>query len=219
MTGLGNHRKDLAVLETAPPRVPSIQHNPPTAVAPSPIAPWMLPNGSGFGAGSMTFPTSFYDDTSDRFSQYSGVSPGFRPGTVGRTGNYAPDSPDYGYFHDVEDRRPSIASIATASSSGSKGSVVRPAGAPPVHKSLKSFFGDDFSGKDSSETSLPGNANGKEQRSGSWSRHRTHSQSTETAHVRDSSPVPSRPRTPVPSSDVVPFLYQDSEVRSITSTA
>jgi adenylate cyclase len=116
-----------------------------------------------------------------------------------------------GYFLDDE-RRPSVASVTTASSTGSKSSVVR----PNVHKSLKNFFGDDFQGKDASDTSLPGHVNGKEHRSNSWTRHRNHSTSTETA-PREGSPAPSRPRTPVPSSDVVPFLYQDSQVSAFFS--
>ena len=206
MSGLSNYRRDLAVLETAGGRIPQIQHNPPTAASPNQIAPWMSSNGSSPALPSGTFPTSFYNDSSDNLSQGSQLSPGFRPGT-GRTGNTSTDSPDHGFFNDNDDRRPSIASFTTASSTGSKSSVVK----PNVHKSLKNFFGEDFQGKDASDTSLPGHANGKEHRSNSWSRHRNHSTSTETA-PREGSPAPSRPRTPVPSSDVVPFLYQDSQV-------
>lgn len=207
MSGLGNYRRDLAVLETSGGRLPQIQHNPPTAASPNQIAPWMVPNSSSSVIPSSAFPTSFYDDSSDNLSQGSQLSPGLRPGT-GRTGNTSADSPDHAYFNDGDERRPSIASVTTASSSGSKSSVARPG----VHKSLKNFFGDDFSGKDASDTSLSGAANGKEHRSGSWSRHRNYSNSTETGVPREASPAPSRPRTPVPSSDVVPFLYQDSQV-------
>ncbi len=206
MSGLSNYRRDLAVLETAGGRIPQIQHNPPTAASPNQIAPWMPSNGSLPALPSGTFPTSFYDDSSDNLSQGSQLSPGFRPGT-GRTGNTSTDSPDHAYFDDTDDRRPSVASFTTASSTGSKSSAVK----PNVHKSLKNFFGEDFQGKDASDTSLPGHANGKEHRSNSWTRHRNHSTSTETA-PREASPAPSRPRTPVPSSDVVPFLYQDSQV-------
>ena len=184
MSGLGNYRRELAVLETSGVRVPQIQHNPPTAASPNPIAPWMLSNGSSPVVPSSAFPTSFYDDSSDNLSQGSQLSPGFRPGT-GRTGNTSADSPDHGYFHDTDERRPSIASVTTASSSGSKSSVVR----PNVHKSLKSFFGDDFIGKDASDTSLSGYANGKEYRSNSWSRHRNPSTSTETGPPKDASPA------------------------------
>jgi adenylate cyclase len=202
MSGLSGYRRDLAVLDNSSGRIPQIQHNPPTAS--SQIAPWM---SSSPTLPSSAFPTSFYNDSSDNLSQTSQLSPGFRPST-GRTGNFSADSHDQGYFHDGDERRPSIASVTTASSSGSKSSSARPGG---VQKNLKAFFGEDFTGKDGSDTNLPGHPNGKEQRSGSWSRHRNHSITAETSQ-RDASPVPSRPRTPVPSSDVVPFLYQDSEV-------
>lgn len=206
MSGLSNYRRELAVLETSGGRIPQIQHNPPTAASPNPIAPWMSPNSSPPVVASSAFPTSFYNDSSDNLSQASQLSPGLRPGS-GRTGNTSTDSPDNAYFNDNDERRPSVASVTTASSTGSKSNVVRPG----AHKSLKTFFGEDFPGKDASDTSLPGHPNGKEHRANSWSRHRNHSTSTETA-PRDASPAPSRPRTPVPSSDVVPFLYQDSQV-------
>jgi adenylate cyclase len=102
-----------------------------------------------------------------------------------------------------------VASVTTASSTGSKSSISRPGG---IHKKLQTFFGDDFPGKDGSDTSLPGHA--KEARThtfGRSNRERGHSSATENTQ-KENSPAPSRPRTPVPSSDVVPFLYQDSQV-------
>lgn len=214
VSSFGNYRRDLAVLETSGGRsIPQIQHNPPTAASPNPIAPWMSSNTGSPVVPSSIFGTSFYNDSSDALSQGSQLSPGFRPGT-GRTANTSTESPEPTYFDD--NRRPSVASITTASSSGSKSSAVRTG----IHKSLKGFFGEDFPGREGSETSLPAAPNGKElkdQRSNSYSRNRNHSTATETNTARDSSPVPSRPRTPVPSSDVVPFLYQDSQVSTPSS--
>ena len=206
MTDFGNYRRDLAVLDTGG-NIPKIQHNPPTAFAsPNQIAPWMSTNGSNVTPSS-AFATSFYNDSSDNLSQGSQLSPGFRPGT-GLTGNTnASDSPADACFGD--ERRPSVASVTTASSTGSKSSISRQGG---IHKKLQTFFGEDFPGKDGSDTSLPGHA--KEARTHSFARsHRDRNHSSATDHTqRDNSPAGSRPRTPVPSSDVVPFLYQDSQV-------
>lgn len=206
MADFGNYRRDLAVLETSSGRIPQIQHNPPTALgSPNQIAPWMSSNGT-VSSPQSAFGTSFYNDSSDNLSQASQLSPGFRPGT-GLTGNTnASDSPADPYFGD--ERRPSVASVTTASSQGSKSSVNRTG----IHKKLQTFFGEDFPGKDGSDTSLP--SHGKEARSHSFARShrdRNHSNATDQTQ-RDTSPAPSRPRTPVPSSDVVPFLYQDSQV-------
>jgi adenylate cyclase len=210
MSDFGNYRRDLAVLETSGGRIPQIQHNPPTALgSPNQIAPWMSTNGS-IPTPSSTFGTSFYNDSSDNLSQASQLSPGFRPGT-GLTGNTnASDSPADAYFGD--ERRPSVASVTTASSQGSKSSV----GRQTIHKKLQTFFGDDFPGQDGSDTSLP--SHGKDVRSHSFARsHRERNHSSATDHTqRDASPAGSRPRTPIPSSDVVPFLYQDSQVSIVT---
>jgi adenylate cyclase len=208
VTEFGNYRRDLGVLQTG--RIPSIQHTQPTALG-SPnhnsVAPWMSNNGT-VASPSSAFGTSFYNDSSDNLSQASQLSPGFRPGT-GVTGNTnASDSPADPYFGD--ERRPSVASVMTVSSQGSKSSISRTA----IHKKLQTFFGEDFPGRDASDTSLP--SYGKEARSHSFARShrdRNHSNATDTTQ-RDVSPGPSRPRTPVPSSDVVPFLYQDSTVSS-----
>ncbi|KFY57019.1 hypothetical protein V497_05787 [Pseudogymnoascus sp. VKM F-4516 (FW-969)] len=197
----GNYRRDLSVLDTSSGRIPSIQHNPPSAVSPRQYtAPWMSPQ-NGATMPPSAFGTSFYDDSSDNSQQ---LSPSMRPGTSRTLSDPEADAAD------DDERRPSLASVATSGSNGSRGSVVRTG----IHKKLQGFFGEEYSGRDSSDTSLPTqNATqnaGKEQRQGSYSsRHRDRKPSS-AAEVRDSSPVPSRPRTPVPSSDVVPFLYQDS---------
>lgn len=168
----------------------------------------MSGNGSTVTPSS-AFGTSFYNDSSDNLSQTSQLSPGVRPGS-GRTGNTS-DSPEIGFFND--ERRPSLASVTTASSSGSKSSLGRTGG---FHKKLQGFFGDDFPGEKGAETSLPSQEPRKEHRAHSYTRHRERNPSTKTQDSnRDQSPAAaggSRPRTPVPSSDVVPFLYQDSQV-------
>ncbi|PBP26979.1 adenylate cyclase [Diplocarpon rosae] len=205
MSDFGNYRRELAVLETSGWPIPKIQHNPPTALgSPKQIAPWMSTNGTE-ASPSSAFGTSFYNDSSDNLSQVSQLSPDPRPGT-GFTGNANPgDYPADIYFED--ERRPSVASVATASSQGSKSSVSRQG----IRKKLQTFFGEDFPGRDGSDTSLP--PQGKEARSYSFARsHRERKLSSATDKTpRDASPGPSRPRTPVPSSDVVPFLYQDSQ--------
>jgi adenylate cyclase len=212
MAGFGNHRRELAVLETSTPRIPSIQHNPPSAVQPpsNQIAPWMSANGRdvnsspGFGAG-------YYDDFStDPLSQ-----PQHPSGLRGNASANHPHESDAFYDHE---RRPSAASAATVSSTGSRSSR---GGSLQQNKKLQTFFGEDFPGQDASDTSLPNQGQetpremppGKD-RSHSFARsqrERNLSSATDTTH-RDTSPAGSRPRTPVPSSDVVPFLYQDSQV-------
>ncbi|TGO11705.1 hypothetical protein BTUL_0103g00020 [Botrytis tulipae] len=216
MADFGNYRRDLAVLETSGGRIPQIHHNPPTAIASSnQIAPWMSNGGSA--TGSPNGFTSFYNDSSDALSQASQLSPVARPGTAVTGNTNASDSPADALFGDGDERRPSVASITTASSTGSKGSVSRAVGG--LHKKLTSFFGEDPT---SSDTSLP-SQQGKEARSHSFARShrdRNHSSATDHGHYRDASPAGgSRPRTPVPSSEVVPFLYQNSQDISLYGEA
>ena len=136
-TSFSDHRKQLAVLETSGGRVPSISRNPPTAAsANSNIAPW--------SAGSNGTPTqnawsSFYNDSNEDLAQ---LSPGFaRPGTGSREDSMG--------FPLKDDRRPSVASATTVSSTGSKSSR-------GFHKRLPNFFGEDFpsDGRQNSDTSL-----------------------------------------------------------------
>ncbi|KAB5579916.1 adenylate cyclase [Coniochaeta sp. 2T2.1] len=154
--------------------------------------------------------TSFYNDSSDNVSLASQVSPGLRPFNVGsgRTPATSTDSHETAYFND--DRRPSIASITTtASSTNSKASGTRGG----IRK-LQGFFGEEFPGKDSSDTSLPIGVKGEHRshssQQGRSGRDRQHSNAT-VDNAREASPAPSRPRTPVPAPDVVPFLYQEAE--------
>ncbi|ESZ93410.1 adenylate cyclase [Sclerotinia borealis F-4128] len=210
MAEFGNYRRDLAVLETSGGRIPQIHHNPPTAIASSSqMAPWMSTGSSA--TGSPNGFTSFYNDSSDALSQASQLSPAARPGTAVTGNTNTSDSPADAFFSDGDERRPSVASIMTASSTGSKSSLNRVVGG--LHKKLTSFFGEDLPGVSSSDTSLP--PQGKEARSHSFARSqrdRNHSSATDHGHNRDASPAGgSRPITPLPSSEVVPFLYQNSQ--------
>jgi adenylate cyclase len=204
---LTNYRRDLAVLETSGSRVPQIQNIPPTAGPMSQVAPWTAGNGSSTPGSGV--PTSFYNDSSDNLSIASQLSPGFRSTTVrmGPPTSGSQESPDAAYFND--DRRPSLASITTASSQGSKGSVTRGG-----LRKLQGFFGEEFPGRDGSETSLPGTLGKERSQSYSHSRpSRDRNYSNATDHTREASPSSSRPRTPVPAPEVVPFLYQEADVR------
>lgn len=212
MSDFGNYRRDLAVLDPAGGRNQSGGSNNPASGSLGQIAPWMTGDRSGSIASTGNpghIATSFYNDSSDNVSLASQLSPGLRSLNVrsGQTPATSTDSHETAYFND--DRRPSLASITTtASSTNSKASGTRGG----IRK-LQGFFGEEFPGKDSSE-SLP--TAGKDHRShslqhGRSSRDRHHSNATD--HAREASPAPSRPRTPVPAPDVVPFLYQEAEVR------
>ncbi|KAI1756579.1 protein phosphatase 2C [Xylaria castorea] len=210
LSDLANYRRDLAVLEPSGGRLPQIHREPPTNSpnAPQNVMPWMSANGAPGATASPTAYTSFYNDSSDNLSTPSQLSPAFRMGVrsgLNSNTNLNNDSPDFGYFDDQ--RRPSLASIATASSQGSKNSSGRGG-----LKKLQGFFGEEFPGRDGSETSLPPVPPlAKEQRSYSFGRRRARNDSNATDHTREPSPTSSRPRTPIPSSDVVPFLYQEAD--------
>ncbi|KAI1131749.1 protein phosphatase 2C [Nemania abortiva] len=207
MSDLANYRRDLAVLEPSGGRLPQIHRDPPanSPNAPPNITSWMSANGAPGATASPTTYTSFYNDSSDNLSTPSQLSPAFRLPHRPMP-NADNDSPDIAYFDDQ--RRPSIASITTASSQGSKNSSGRGG-----LKKLQGFFGEEFPGRDGSETSLPtGQPLAKEQRSYSFGRpRRGRNDSNATDHTREPSPTSSRPRTPIPSSDVVPFLYQEAD--------
>lgn len=206
---LANYRRDLAVLDPSGGRLPHIQRDSPSAgptlQLQNPLSSWMSGNGlSTSNAPSGPIGTSFYNDSSDNLSSASQLSPVFRPPKQFTQTPGSSDSQDAPYFND--ERRPSIASITTLSSQGSKNSGTRGG-----FKKLQGFFGEEFPGRDGSETSLP-TGTAKEQRSYSFNRsHRERNFSNATDHTRDASPSSSRPRTPVPSSDVVPFLYQEAD--------
>lgn len=227
MSDLVDHRGDLAGIDAAAGRsnAPQMQHLPPSA-APASAAqgvPWKA-SGTGrptaLAMPANVFQGSFYHDDSDPQSPSSQLSPVFRVAT-GRTGSA--ESPDVGYFGLQDERRPSVVSTTTTGSTGSRGSANKAA----FHKKLQGFFGDDFGGRDGSDSSLPPGI-GKEQRSQQQQQQqpqyarpsRARKASVASAHsARDTSPTTSRPRTPVPSSDVVPFLYQEAEVRGDSTTS
>ncbi|KAK6842693.1 adenylate cyclase [Apiospora arundinis] len=222
LSDLTNYRRDLAVLDPSGGRVPQIQKESPSA---SPthnnISPWLSMPGNGAATSnppSGFFGTTFYNDSSDALSTASQLSPAFRTGAGGIGGAVSPRTPNTSQVPGAgsyempevafsDDRRPSVASTTTASSQGSKASGTRGG-----LRKLQGFFGEEFPGRDGSETSLPANATSKDgQRSYSFNRpHRERNYSNATDHTRDASPSSSRPRTPVPSSDVVPFLYQEA---------
>lgn len=242
MSDFANYRRDLAVLDPVGSRAPQIQHNPPSTASSfmQQVAPWMT--GGGTGAAAVPPPgssngtnggnhsnspastsgngtvvtTTFYNDDSDNLSSASQMSPGFRSASVSalmRPTQNPPgsDSPDAAFFND--ERRPSVASITTTASSQASKSSGHRGGL----RKLQGFFGEEYPGRDSSETSLPPSYAGKESRSHSYSHtprpHRDRNHSNATDHTRDASPASSRPRTPVPAPEVVPFLYQEAEVR------
>ncbi|KAH7080648.1 hypothetical protein FB567DRAFT_109406 [Paraphoma chrysanthemicola] len=198
-SSFGDHRKQLAVLETSGGRVPSISRNPPTATsANSHIAPWA--SGTNGAPMANTAWSSFYNDSSEDVSQ---LSPGFaRPGTGSREDSMG--------FPLKDDRRPSVASATTVSSSGSKSSISRGG----FHKRLQNVFGEDFpaDGRQNSETSLttPFVTDTASMR-GTRNRGNSLNNTIGSYHSRPASPTSSRPRTPQPSSEVTPWEFQDSK--------
>jgi adenylate cyclase len=110
-----------------------------------------------------------------------------------------------------DDRRPSVASATTVSSSGSKSSIGR-----GFHKQLRGFFGDEFPGdsRQGSDTSLTTSTQFRDDTQSSRSiRNRNNS-----VNSRPTSPTSSRPRTPLPSSEVTPWDFQDFKVRGFVAS-
>lgn len=187
MMGLGDHRRELSVLQT-----PSyVRNSPPSGPTLSPaglsnvLSVSITPiSAVSTNSSSSVFPNSNVFDLYQPDSHQT--SPQYRPGTAPgpngsastSIGTIGPDS----YFPQ-DDRRPSIASLATnASSTGSKTSIGR--------SIVRRIFGDDDKESPGSSDSslLPYSRPGA---------------------PRTNTQPGSRPQTPVPSSDVVPFLYQD----------
>jgi adenylate cyclase len=147
---------------------------------------------------------SFFNDSNEDITQ---LSPRLtRPG-----------SQDDGMGFPRDDRRPSMASATTVSSTGSKSSGTR-AG---YHKRLQNVFGEDFpqDSRQNSDTSLPAPyvTEAQSLRAG---RNRANSQNNtlgSSFNSRPNSPVGSRPRTPLPSSEVTPWEYQDYKVSAVES--
>jgi adenylate cyclase len=188
---LSNHRQQLAVLETG--GVPSISRVPPSSSSSSAqMAPWSSSSGSGAPMANSAW-SSFYNDSSEDLAPLS-------PGSARREDNMG--------FPMQDDRRPSVASATTVSSTGSKSSISR-----AFHKRLPNFFGEDLDfpadNRQQSDTSLstplPADAQ--------LTRTRTRGDSLHNAagshHSRPTSPTSLRPRTPQPASEVTPWEYQD----------
>ena len=177
--------------------IPSIRQQPPTARPKSP--PW----NSEWG---VQMPTSVFGSSINGSSENLGQAspPGF-----GRNMS----------FYDDE-RRPSVASATTISSTGSKSSVNG-----RVHKKLQSFFGeevldfkhpDNVSRQGSETNSLRGSILQGAKNIASKSRH--HSGNDAAHRSRASSPPDSRPRSPnpsVPKQEVTPWEFQDPQASII----
>ena len=153
-------------------------------------------------------PGSSLADSAEAFSQLSPLS---RPGH-GRT-TAVEDSTDPSYFVvDDDQRRPSVTSIATASSQGSQSSTGR-----VFPKRFQAFFSDDHRERSSThalESSASASSiNGTRTVAGHSYHHRNDSvATTSTADGVATSSPHSRPRSPMPSSEVTPWVYQDSGV-------
>ncbi|EEP76184.1 hypothetical protein UREG_01033 [Uncinocarpus reesii 1704] len=189
--GFRNHRKALARLDTPDyPASKMSRNNPPTInprpppslhpVPPSPSSP-LPPTSANQG--------TFFNDSSE-FE----TSPSLRPATAQ---SVVSNSPDLGY--DNDGRRPSIASVATGSSGGS-----RSTGSARFHKRLQGFFGDEYQDGVSMERSISNRVP-----SIAPSRDRHNSLNSSNALERRPSPNLSAPRTPLPSSEVTPWEFQD----------
>ncbi|KAI6250462.1 Adenylate cyclase [Erysiphe necator] len=166
-------------------------------------ASWMTLTSAPLSAG---FGTKFFNESSEKTTRDSSSPLAFNRNVDMK--NVLGGLP----LKEDDGRRPSVASIKTSSSQSSKSSL-NPAA---IHKKLQAFFGDDFIGKERSDSSI--NLQGKDVLTQTLMRnqaHRTTSPTTDT--IRDTtrqhedSPTNRRPNTPVPSRDVVPFLYQDSQ--------
>jgi hypothetical protein len=198
-----NYRRDLSALDGFGSKIPSINRQPPSSSTPT--VPW----GNGNVMPTSVF-NNFYDDPSEDIGQHS---PGFRPGSS--------QEDMTGYIED--DRRPSIASATTISSTGSKSSVGR-----GFHKRLHHFFGEELpsDGRQGSDTSLPPFAmysttsTADSRPTQTLPRNRTNSTNNSTFAPTISRPgSPSsfaRPRTPH-TSEVTPWEFQDYKVRKTWS--
>ncbi|KAF3010796.1 cysteinyl-tRNA synthetase [Curvularia kusanoi] len=195
-----DYRKDLAVLQTSGGGVPSISRNPPTASSVIPNPPWASSGTNGGTTMANSGWGSFFNNDSDN-DDLAQLSPGFNA-----TGGTAREDA-MGFPRD--DRRPSVASAMTVSSTGSKSSFSR-----GFHKKLQNVFGEDFpgDGRQNSDSSLNGRSQITETQSLHAPRHRGnslgHTFGSGGFNSRPTSPTSSRPRTPQPSSEVTPWEFQ-----------
>lgn len=199
-----NARQNITPWEDTSPtedqNVPHISRQPPTAT--HPVTPWHSESRPTQMPHSI-FGGSYFNDSSDNLGQ---ISPGHAPpGGMGFAG-------------DGEDRRPSIASATTVSSTGSKNSI-----GGRVHKKLQGFFGEEppgqlndshSSSRQNSETSSMQNGQLPPFAPGAGSRNRNNSMNDAMLRSGPPSRSGSRPRTPIPqpSSEVTPWEFQSTEV-------
>lgn len=202
-TQLNNYRNDMsAQMRQSSANVPSINRQPPSATS------WLSTNNENqTQMPTSIFGGSFYNDSNENLGQ---ISPGFAPPNGMR------------FPGDGEDRRPSIASATTVSSTGSKSSI-----GGRVHKKLQGFFGEDV-------LPQPGQGNGSRQNSetssmqggvlpafapGGNAGNRNNSVNGVILGSGPPSPSSSRPRTPAPgpSSEVTPWVFQDTQVSRVES--
>lgn len=206
-TQFNNYRSELNVLQGSG-SIPSINRQPPTAT------PWSgsKENEQQPPMATSIFGGSFYNDSSENLGQ---ISPGFAPPN-GMT-----------FPGDGDDRRPSIASATTVSSSGSKSSF-----GGRYRKKLQGFFGEDFRTDDpqnggsgsrhDSETSSMQGGQLPAFAPGGGSRNRNNSMNDAImGRSGPPSPTSSRPRTPAPgpSSEVTPWVYQDAQVSGMCASS
>ncbi|SMR56502.1 unnamed protein product [Zymoseptoria tritici ST99CH_3D1] len=209
-----NARGDIAPWENTPPRDEQMSKQPHMSTPPAKDRnrrhqpPAMLPMPAWATDKTAQVPSVFQgsffsNDSNDNIGQ---ISPGYNPpgGAMGFPG-------------DGEDRRPSIASLTTVSSAGSKSS----AGGGRVHKKLQGFFGDDVTlpgvindaSRQNSEASSIRNGASSALASGGQPGIRNNSFNDAMMRSGPPSPSLSRPRTPNPQpvSEVTPWVVQDPE--------
>lgn len=208
-SGIGNHRKALAILGTedlAPHQVANTGSRPPSL---NPSRPDNSQHDSTrrFSSSPTINPTdgpgTFFHDYSEH--EVSPGSPLFRPGT-GRTFVSEPAEIDYNGDH----RRPSVASATTVSSQGSRSSA-----SGRFRKRLQGFFGDEYVGAgDPKQDSSDGAFQNQAARLGPKKfKTRERANSDGSPNISGSSDAPSsqhasRPQTPLPSREITPWLYQ-----------
>lgn len=196
------------MLQTSGGGVPSISRNPPSASGGTTNPPWASSGANGGTNMANSVWGSFFNDSdNDDIAQ---LSHGFSA-----TGGIARE--DAMGFPARDDRRPSVASAMTVSSTGSRSSFSR-----GFHKKLQNVFGEDFpgDGRQNSDSSLNGRSQVTETQSLHAPRNRGNSLSNTFSgggggggfHSRPTSPTSSRPRTPQPSSEVTPWEFQGPQV-------
>lgn len=199
------------MLQTSGGRIPSISRNPPTASSANSNTPWASSGSNGGTNMANSVWSSFFNESDN--DDVAQLSPGFAP----PGGNSREDA--MGFPRD--DRRPSVASALTVSSTGSRSSLSR-----GFRKKLQNVFGEDFpgDGRQGSDSSLN---NARSQITETQSLHAPRNRGNSLNNTsgnggynsRPASPTSSRPRTPQPSSEVTPWDFQEPQVSSYMKKA